>query len=170
MNFRAWGWWKKVGSFSGLGNLDMRRTHSQFLQLLAKLPGVWSDDADGVLADPQDSQHAQAVQPAFVDLSQVVVLQLSGRQRQEKVSSCFFFFLNESNQHVFFLMTRTDKFVKAINMTTGAPFKPLLTLNYNVFCEALLAGCQVCILFLCFSYLSLNQLSMFISTCLQNHF
>lgn len=48
--------------------LAMKQTHSQFLQLLAKLPGVWSDDADSILADPQDTQHAKAIQPTFVDL------------------------------------------------------------------------------------------------------
>lgn len=44
------------------------KKHSQFLQLLAKLPGVWADDADSILADPKNTQHAQPIQPTFVDL------------------------------------------------------------------------------------------------------
>lgn len=62
----------------------MNQTHAQFLQLLAKLPGIWSDNTNSILADPQDTQHAQAIQPTFVDLSQVVVLQLSETQMQEE--------------------------------------------------------------------------------------
>lgn len=42
--------------------------HLQLLQLLAKLPGVWSDDAHSVLVETQHTQHAQAVKPTFVDL------------------------------------------------------------------------------------------------------
>lgn len=64
--------------------MGLGREHSQFLQLLAELPGVWSDDADGVLAEPQHTQHVQAIQPAFVDLRQVVVLQLSEYIRKQR--------------------------------------------------------------------------------------
>lgn len=63
----------------------MKQTHSQLLQLLAKLPGIWSDGANSVVADPQGTQHAQAVQPTFVDLSKVVVLQLSETQMWKKM-------------------------------------------------------------------------------------
>lgn len=42
--------------------------HLQLLELLAELPGVWSDDAYSVLVETQNTQHAQAVQPTFVDL------------------------------------------------------------------------------------------------------
>lgn len=42
--------------------------HLQFLQLLAELPGVWSDDAHSVLVETQHTQHAQAIKPTFVDL------------------------------------------------------------------------------------------------------
>ena len=48
--------------------LAVKQTHLQFLKLLAEFPGIWSDDADCILADPQDTQHAQAIQPTFVDL------------------------------------------------------------------------------------------------------
>lgn len=84
MKFRAWGWRQKVGILSYVGILVMNQIHAQFLQLLAKLPGIWSDNTNGILADPQDTQHAQAIQPTFVDLSQVVVLKLPGTQMQEK--------------------------------------------------------------------------------------
>ena len=64
---------------------------SQLFELLEELPGVGSYDADGVLAELQDTQHPQAIQPALTYLRQVVVLQLSGGYRQHKQWSgvCF---------------------------------------------------------------------------------
>ena len=59
-----------------------RKPDSQLFELLEELPGVCSYDADGVLAELQDAQHPQAVQPALTYLRQVVVLQLSGGLRQ----------------------------------------------------------------------------------------
>lgn len=61
----------------------MERAHSQLLQLLAELPGVWSDDAHGVLVEAQHTQHAQAVQPTLVDLGKIVVLQLSADGKEK---------------------------------------------------------------------------------------
>lgn len=65
-------------TLSYIGIVATKQTDSQFLKLLAKLPGVWSNDANSILADPQDTKHAQAIQPTFVNLCQVVVLQLPG--------------------------------------------------------------------------------------------
>lgn len=53
------------------------KRHLQFLQLLAKFPSIWANDAHGILADPENAQHAQTIQPAFVNLSKVIVVQLT---------------------------------------------------------------------------------------------
>lgn len=49
---------------------------SQLRQLLAELPGVRLDPADGVVAEVELLQRQQAVQPALIHLRQVVVVQL----------------------------------------------------------------------------------------------
>lgn len=49
---------------------------SQLRQLLAELPGVRLDPADGVMAEVELLQGQQAVQPALIHLRQVVVVQL----------------------------------------------------------------------------------------------
>lgn len=48
--------------------------HSQFRQLLAELPGIRLDPADGVVAEVELLQSQQAVQPALIHLCQVVVV------------------------------------------------------------------------------------------------
>jgi len=57
---------------------------SQRLEFLEELPGVGADDAHGVVAELQDPQHPQAVQPALAHLRQVVVLKLPGRRQQQQ--------------------------------------------------------------------------------------
>lgn len=49
---------------------------SQLTELLARLPSVGPDPADGVLAQVELLQHQQAVQPALAHLRQVVVIQV----------------------------------------------------------------------------------------------
>lgn len=49
---------------------------SQLSQLLAELPGVGLDPADGVVAEVELLQGQQPVQPALIHLRQVVVVQL----------------------------------------------------------------------------------------------
>lgn len=62
----------RVKSRRGLFDMtefDLRSKHSQFLEFLAKLPGIRSEDAYSVVVDSQDAQHAETVQPPFVDFS-----------------------------------------------------------------------------------------------------
>lgn len=55
---------------------------SQLGKLLAELPGVGLDPADGVVAKVKLLQSQQAVQPPLVHLSQVVVVQLPKWRRE----------------------------------------------------------------------------------------
>ncbi len=46
---------------------------------MAKLPGISSNESDIVLIHPQNPEHVQAIQPALIQLRQIIILQLSGR-------------------------------------------------------------------------------------------
>lgn len=62
---------------------------SQLGELLAELPGVSSDPADGVVAEVKLLQSQQAVQPPLVHLSQVVVFQLPEGRRKGTIIRLF---------------------------------------------------------------------------------
>lgn len=58
---------------------------SQLGKLLAELPGVRSDPADGVVGEVELLQSQQAVQPALIHLRQVVVVQLPAGPHKHKM-------------------------------------------------------------------------------------
>lgn len=58
---------------------------SQLGELLAELPGVRSDPADGVVGEVELLQSQQAVQPALIHLRQVVVVQLPAGPHKHKM-------------------------------------------------------------------------------------
>lgn len=55
---------------------------SQLGKLLAELPGVDSDPADGVVAEVKLLQSQQAIQPPLLHVCQVVVVQMPGGSRE----------------------------------------------------------------------------------------
>lgn len=76
------GGWRGPAGFRGAGAdcLD-----SQLGELLAELPGVRSDPADGVVGEVELLQSQQAVQPALIHLRQVVVVQLPAGPHKHKM-------------------------------------------------------------------------------------
>lgn len=48
----------------------------QLFQAAAELPGIGSDKSDVVVAESENAEHVQAVQPTLIQLGQVIVLQL----------------------------------------------------------------------------------------------
>lgn len=58
------------------GERKKKKVDSQLAELLAELPGVRSDPADGIVAEVELLQSQQAVQPDLTHLRQVVVVQL----------------------------------------------------------------------------------------------
>lgn len=68
---------RKWGEISrGTAGKEKKKVDSQLTEFRAGLPGVRFDLADGVVAEVELLQRQQAVQPAFANLCQVVVVQL----------------------------------------------------------------------------------------------
>lgn len=57
--------------------LEWNKRYLQLAELLAELPGIWVDLADGILAEIKLLQHQQAIQPSFGYFCQIVKIQLS---------------------------------------------------------------------------------------------
>lgn len=63
-----------VPARSLLSNPRTIQGNLQLAEFLAELPGILADPVDGILAQMKLPQHQQAVEPAFGDLSEVVMV------------------------------------------------------------------------------------------------